>query len=202
MTSSWQTLFGEDFSSRWEKLRRGQGRNICRTLRSLNCLCDMSEGLQVTWTARTLLTLLLDNKYLGLRFWMCDVILSTSCRNSWQKMSSVKKLKTGSEICKLVAQHRRECAASITEFLSSAKGSSFRYCINCQVLKIKWLICRNRVKNVGVNKRKDTEGAVLYWMWRDKRVQVPLFLAYIHYTPSCRIPLRACKSNFKVAWSL
>lgn len=70
-------------------------------------------------------------------------------------MSSVKKLKTGSEICKLVAQQRRECAASITEFLSSSKGSSFR----------------NRVKNVGVNKRKDTEGAVLYWMWRDKRVQ-------------------------------
>ena len=96
-------------------------------------------------------------------------------------MSSVKKLKTGSEICKLVAQHRRECAASITEFLSSSKGSSFRYCINCQVLKIKWLICRSRVKNVGVNKRKDTEGAVLYWMWRDKRVQVPLFLAQIRF---------------------
>ena len=91
-------------------------------------------------------------------------------------MSSVKKLKTGSEICKLVAQHRREYAASITEFLSSSKGSSLRYCLDCQVPKKKWLICRNRVKNVGATKSKDTEGAVLYWMWRDKRVQVPLFL--------------------------
>ena len=42
-------------------------------------------------------------------------------------MSSVKKLKTGAEICSLIAQQRKECSASMTEFLTSSKGGSFRY---------------------------------------------------------------------------
>ena len=42
-------------------------------------------------------------------------------------MSSVKKLKTGSEICSLIAQQRKECSTSMTEFLASSKGGSFRY---------------------------------------------------------------------------
>ena len=31
---------------------------------------------------------------------------------------------------------------------------------------------RNRVRDVGGSKSKGGEGSVLYWMWRDKRVQV------------------------------
>ena len=50
-------------------------------------------------------------------------------------MSSGKKLKTGSEICSLIAQQRKECSASITKFLSSSKGGSFRYLdvIECNI---------------------------------------------------------------------
>jgi len=70
-------------------------------------------------------------------------------------MSSGKKLKTGSEICSLIAQQRKECSASVAEFLSSSKGGSLR----------------NRVRGVGGSESKNVEGSVLYWMWRDKRVQ-------------------------------
>ena len=34
------------------------------------------------------------------------------------------------------------------------------------------LECRNRVRDVGGSESKNVEGSVLYWMWRDKRVQV------------------------------
>ena len=34
------------------------------------------------------------------------------------------------------------------------------------------LECRNRVRGVGGSEIKNVEGSVLYWMWRDKRVQV------------------------------
>ena len=48
-------------------------------------------------------------------------------QNKLAVMSSVKKLKTSSEICSLIAQQRKECSGSVTEFLSSSKGGSLRY---------------------------------------------------------------------------
>ena len=40
---------------------------------------------------------------------------------------------------------------------------------------------RNRVREVGGSKSEGGEGSVLYWMWRDKRVQVLS-------EPSVRVP--------------
>jgi len=70
-------------------------------------------------------------------------------------MSAAKKLKTGSEICSLLASQRVACSPSVKEFLASKHGASLK----------------QRVKVLSEGSKIRSGGTVLYWMCRDKRVQ-------------------------------
>ena len=71
-------------------------------------------------------------------------------------MSAAKKLKTGSEICSLLASQRVASSPSVKEFLASKHGVSLK----------------QRVKVLSEGRKIRSGGTVLYWMCRDKRVQV------------------------------
>ena len=66
---------------------------------------------------------LLNSRYLGLKYWTNNIKDKLQIKS---RIMSAKKFKAGSKICDLVAQHRRDCSANITEFLSSSKGVSLR----------------------------------------------------------------------------
>ena len=74
-------------------------------------------------------------------------------------MSAAKKLKTGTEICSLLASQRLACSPSVKEFLATKHGGSLK----------------QRVKVLSEGSKVKDGGTVLYWMCRDKRVQVSRF---------------------------
>ena len=77
-------------------------------------------------------------------------------RQLMSDMSGTKKLKRGPEICDQLASQRLACSPSVTEFLASKHGASLK----------------QRVKVLSEGSEVKAGGTVLYWMCRDKRVQV------------------------------
>ena len=79
-------------------------------------------------------------------------------------MNAVKKLKRGSDICDQLASQRLACSPSVSEFLASQHGSSLR----------------RRVEVVAGGGEPRAGGTVLYWMCRDRRVQVSIPIHSTH----------------------